>query len=382
MDENAEQRHDDEISLADIVVYLINNLKWIIGSGALGLVIATVTFFVNASTVTTTYIVNDAGIDIPFLKRIQQQILSSVKNEANNFPNLGIYRQIESEKWWTDNLKPTFPMNKNEVKDFGETKLEISRITGFTLTNKNASELESSQDADLTIKVFKNAFAFIRLNDLIQSYKQSIEVNLAGIDQRRVQIEVELVYLKKRMGYIETLKLKFPQAQSQIGNQILDPKESASKYLPLNTQLIALQLEINTLNEQLEKSRDEIAILETKKDVLKDLQKMSAAGQKPIDMINQEFEKLTRLIELESNSPNVEKRNLLALRAALADIASIQNTVNFGLSRTSARVDEKSSPMLVPLGLIAGLFGGLLFAFALTAQKQIKVKLSTQRVGP
>ena len=95
-------------------------------------------------------------------------------------------------------------------------------------------------------------------------------------------------------------------------------------------------------------------------------------------MINQEFEKLTRLIGLESNSPIVENRNLLALRAALADIANIQNTVNFGLSRTSARIDEKSSPMLLPLGLIAGLFGGLLFAFALTAQKQIKAKLAMQ----
>lgn len=202
------------------------------------------------------------------------------------------------------------------------------------------------------------------------------------MDQRRVQIEVELVYLKKRMGYLETLKLKFPQSQSQIGNQILDPKESASKYLPLNTQLIALQLEINTLNEQLEKSRDEIAILETKKDVLRDLQKMSAAGQKPKDMINLESEKLTRLIVLESNSPVVEKRNLLALRAALADIANIQNSINFGLSRTSARIDEKSSPMMLPLGLMAGLFGGLLLAFGLTAQKQIKSKLSTQQVGP
>lgn len=369
---------EDEISLADIVIYLINNLKWIVGGGGLGLLVAAAAFFANASSVTTTYIVNDAGIDIPFLKRIQQQILTTAKSESAHFPNLPIYKQLELEKWWTDNLIPTFPLVKKDIKEFGETKLEIGRITGFTLTNKNASELESSQDADLTIKVFKNAFAFIRLNDLIQSYKQSIEVNLAAIDQRRVQIEVELVYLKKRMGYLETLKLKFPQSQSQIGNQILDPKESASKYLPLNTQLIALQLEINTLNEQLEKSKDEIAILETKKDVLKDLQKMSAAGQKPIDMINYEFEKLTRLIALESNSPNVEKRNLLALRAALADIANIQNTVNFGLSRTSARIDEKSSPMLLPLGLIAGLFGGLLFAFALTAQKQIKAKLAIQ----
>jgi hypothetical protein len=369
---------EDEISLADIVVYLINNLKWILGGGGLGLLVAAAAFLANASSVTTTYIVNDAGIDIPFLKRIQQQISTTAKAESAHFSNLPIYKQLEIEKWWTDNLIPTFPLVKKDIKDFGETKLEIGRITGFTLTNKNASDIESSQDAEITINVFKNAFAFIRLNDLIQSYKQSIEVNLAAIDQRRVQIEVELVYLKKRMGYLETLKLKFPQAQSQIGNQILDPKESASKYLPLNTQLIALQLEINTLNEQLEKSRDEIAILETKKDVLKDLQKMTAAGQKPIDMINQEFEKLTRLIGLESNSPIVEKRNLLALRAALADIASIQNTVNFGLSRTSARVDEKSSPMLVPLGLIAGLFGGLLFAFALTAQKQIKAKLAMQ----
>ena len=58
---------------------------------------------------------------------------------------------------------------------------------------------------------------------------------------------------------------------------------------------------------------------------------MSAAGQKPKDMINLESEKLKRLIVLESNSPVVEKCNLLALRAALADIANIQNTVNFGL---------------------------------------------------
>lgn len=378
MQVDASQQSDDEISLADIAIYLINNLRWILGGGALGAMIATGVFLANASNVTTTYIVNDAGIDIPFLKRIQQQILSTIKNESDHLPDVAIYKKLENEKWWSENLIPSYPLVKKDIKDFGETKVEFGRITGFTFINKNKSELESSQDAEITLNVFKNAYAHIKLNDLIQGYKQSIEVNLAGIDQRRVQIEVELVYLQKRMGYLETLKLKFPQVQSQIGSQILDPKESASKYLPLNTQLIALQLEINTLNEQLEKSRDEIAILETKKDVLIDLQKMSTTGRKPIEMINQEFEKITRLIELETKSPVVEKRNLLALRAALADIANIQNTVNFGLSRTSARIDEKSSPVMLPLGLIAGLFGGLLFAFALTAQKQIRTKLLSQ----
>ena len=83
---------EDEISLADIVIYLINNLKWIVGGGGLGLLVAAAAFFANASSVTTTYIVNDAGIDIPFLKRIQQQILTTAKSESAHFPNLPIYK--------------------------------------------------------------------------------------------------------------------------------------------------------------------------------------------------------------------------------------------------------------------------------------------------
>jgi hypothetical protein len=103
--------------------------------------VAAAAFLANASSVTTTYIVNDAGIDIPFLKRIQQQISTTAKAESIHFSNLPIYKQLESEKWWGDNLIPTFPLVKKDIKDFGETKLEIGRITGFTLTNKNASDI-------------------------------------------------------------------------------------------------------------------------------------------------------------------------------------------------------------------------------------------------
>jgi len=48
---------------------------------------------------------------------------------------------------------------------------------------------------------------------------------------------------------------------------VLDPKDSASKYLPVNTQLVAIYTELNNLEEQLKRNQDNTDAYEVKEKI-------------------------------------------------------------------------------------------------------------------
>lgn len=77
-------------------------------------------------------------------------------------------------------------------------------------------------------------------------------------------MEIELTYLKSRMADLELLKAKFPGNSASIIAQPMDPKDSSAKYLPIITQLIAVNKDISALKENLSRltsRKNQLAIM-------------------------------------------------------------------------------------------------------------------------
>lgn len=91
--------------------------------------------------------------------------------------------------------------------------------------------------------------------DLLQSYNYQVENEASEFERKKLEIKSEIEYLSKKAQSLEKLKNRLPQTQSVVSSQVLDPKDSGSKYLPINTQLIAVYAEILMKQEQLEKTK-------------------------------------------------------------------------------------------------------------------------------
>lgn len=70
--------------------------------------------------------------------------------------------------------------------------------------------------------------------------------------------EIELSYLQERLKNLENLLKRFP-ADQKVAQQVVDPKDSGAKYLPISTQIIAVNSDINANHEALERLKDRVA---------------------------------------------------------------------------------------------------------------------------
>jgi len=361
---------DDEISLTEIIEFFAENLKDILLCALIGMVIGACYFFINASYVNTVAFRNDAQIDIPLLKKLIQELPIYAKQQEIKDD---LYKNISNEKYWKENLKPTFYMSKDDAKEFQIDKVELgSTISNFKLTYKGKDKSKNQIDTEEVFNFFKNTFIKIKTKELLQKYKTEIQIGQLGLDKKNTEIQNEIDYLKSKAKNLEELKIKFPNNQNTNLNQVLDPKDSASKYLPLSTQLIAIYSELNNLNEQLKRSQDGKDALDVKEKFLFEFENINKETKS-------EAEKLKKLFQIFSDSlMALEKTNsyklsaVLAYRSLLTDVNNILSADKLGFETIDSSSDYATKPISILIGAFSGLMFGIFFAFALKIVKKYK----------
>lgn len=185
---------DDEISLTEIIDFFTEHLKDILLCAAIGLAIGTSYFFINASYTNTIVFKNNAMVDIPLLRRIFQEVPIYAKQlESEN----ELYKKISSEKYWKENLKPTFALSKEDAKEFQLDKIELgSTINNFHLIYKGKDKNESQHESEEVFNFFKNTFLKIKIQDLLQRYKTEVQVGQLELEKKITDIKNEIDYLK------------------------------------------------------------------------------------------------------------------------------------------------------------------------------------------
>ena len=263
-----------EISLLDIVNFLQGAWKKLaiaavvgafLGLGVwffLGQYSAEYTLLNNTNTNTNSY-----GLDLASWKIIQNSLpnLAAQVLEEGNPPDgqVGLYQTIANDQWWQKNVVPSYVLSKADIKDWGGVSKEFdgasTTILSFTLSAGGPSKEKASESVKAAAKFLRTGGAYLQLRNLLGAYESDVINAAAEIEKKITTTQIEMGYQQQRAKSLEDLYKRYP-SNSSVG-QIVDLKESGTKYLSITTQIIAANNDINQSKENQQRMRDRLAQL-------------------------------------------------------------------------------------------------------------------------
>lgn len=355
-----------EISLNDIIDFFVTKWKVLSMGAFFGLIVALGGTLLLGKYEAEATIINKSGIDYLTWKSLKRNLpilaarISDADNNGEDF-----LRALSSEKWWQNNVVPTFSINKEDAKAiFGMPKeqqdAESAKIKDFVVTTTGSSKEDALKNLSITTSFLRSGAAYLALKDIIANYQVELLNSESEIAKNISSLEIELTYLNDRMASLELLKAKFPGNPASIISQSTDYKDSSAKYLPIITQLIAVNKDISALKENL-------ARLNNKKN---QLAITSSFLSQAVPVIDRNFDGLSAVVELMRIESGMRKdlqtsdwNKVSMLNNIKYDLNSIHTKFTLGLEQPTF-FDARKPHYLKPaaMGLAAGFFLALLFS--------------------
>lgn len=294
------------------------------------------------------------------------------------------FKAFSSQKWWQQNVLPTYALTKADTRSLLMVSKELQESEGNTILNIVISDKQRSREAVERRLVqaadfIREGAAYLAIKGLLARYQ--IEVNGAGdIRERIAQNEVELKYLRERAKRLEFLRAKFPHSRMASSQQVLEIKDSNAKYMPVESQLVAVYADIAGFEERATRLRLELLQLDLKQQFL------TAANPLMAEEVNG-LQLVRRLLEIEEKGRGKLKSSdqelFLTMEVMRAELLSIRTRFDNGLTKNALTKPIKSGPALPLLG---GFLGGafLMLMWLMLRQGWIKhhaVFASSSRVS-
>jgi hypothetical protein len=262
---------EGEISLLDIVNFLQESWKKL----AIAAVVGAILGFANwnfLGSYQAEYILlnnnynNGYALNLVSWKTIQKSLpnlAAQIEAEGKAPENqAGLYKTLASEQWWQKNVVPSYALSKADTKDLGAISkdLDLASTTILSLTIKaGGSTKEKAIENVRTAATFlSTGSAYLQLLSILNSYEIETISTVADLQKKITTTEIEMGYQVQRAKSLEELYKRFPGGAGG-SNQVVDPKDSGAKYLPLATQIIAANNDINQYKETLQRYKDRLA---------------------------------------------------------------------------------------------------------------------------
>lgn len=350
---------ESEISLLDIVNFLADSWKKLAIAAIAGALLGLSGWLVlgKYEAKITLANANANAITLSSLKALQQTLpnLAAQMVEKNTVPEgkEAIYKAMGNVAWWPKHLTPVFNLSKADIKDLGTAYKSESNPILFLIVEAGASS------RDLAIEQAKAASQFLRSGAMYlgaQAMLKDQEIDLlntrAEIDQKSNSTQIELEYQKERLRGLEDLAKRFP-VENRVSSQVIDPKDSGAKYLPLGTQIIAINTEINANTELLKRLADKKQYLGSVEQWLSVAKEVAADSQNGIDL-NSELLKLETAQRAQAGANN--PRALLFFDEVRASLLANEATYVLGLVESPVVSVTRRSMIKSVAGGLAGAF--------------------------
>ena len=355
-----------EIGLNDTIDFFVTKWKVLLVGAFFGLIMALGGTLLLGKYEAEATLINKSGIDYLTWKSLKRNLpiladrISGAANSGEDF-----FRALSSEKWWQKNVVPTFAIVKEDAKAiFGMSKeqqdAESTKIKDFVVTATGSSKEDALKNLSIATSFLRSGAAYLALKDAIANYQADLLNSESEIAKSISTLEIELAYLNSRMADLELLKAKFPGNSAPIIAQSMDAKDSSSKYLPVITQLIAVNKDISALKEDLSRlasRKNQLAI-------------MNSFLSQAVPAIGKNFDGLLAVAELMRIESGMRKdlqasdwNKVSMLNNIKYDLVSIHTRFTLGLEQPtyiSARKPHYLKPAAI--GLAAGFFLALLFS--------------------
>lgn len=361
--------NQSEISIKDIVEFIRDFYKKIIVVGLIGAIVGLAVSIIFGLYTATITLYNYDGLDIPRIRYLQSALPKLEQEHQQKLKNLDD-SFLGSEAFWSKSIKPNILVSKADSKDLLDaTALNAagSKISSIQINSKGTTQEDAEKRVEKTSKFFIDGSTYIELRDLVRGYELKAITIDSGLRKKISSAEVELDYLQKRIKNLNDLKGQFPATTTTLG-QVVDAKDSGAKYLPITTQIVAATTDVNNLKESLARYRDEESQNIVYKQFVKQAIPLVENNQGEADL-GAKLLNVTGQIEKEIRN-NIQ---LIAVEEIKVSLSAIQTKKLYGLKQAGV-IDIENPPhkKYLGMGLLIGLFAGLLLAFALKLTQQGK----------
>ena len=261
-----------EISLLDIVNFLQGAWKKLAIAAVVGAILGFSNWYFLGSYNAELVLNNNGGIDLVGWRSLQKTLpnLADQIVDESKVPEgqESLYRTLSNADWWQKNTLATYGMSKAETKDLYTTAgLEAAgtSIVSITLTAGGSSRVKAIDNARGAKNFLLQGASYLGIKSMFSAQEAQLMSADADLAKKINNTQVELGYQQERLKSLESLAKRFPNEQKTI-SQVVDPKDSGAKYMPISTQIIAANTDINSSKESLERLKDaqaQMAILRT-----------------------------------------------------------------------------------------------------------------------
>jgi len=269
-----ESRQESEISLVDIVNFLADSWKKLVIAGVIGVVLGLGGWFTLGSYSAEYVLLNNNNnnnndgyaLDIISWKILQKNLpnLAAQVVDENKVPqNQGrIYKSLADDQWWQKNVTTGYAISKADAKDLAGVSKDLdaasTTIINLTLTAKEFSKEGAAQEVKAAAQFLRSGGAYLQIRSLLNGYESQTLSTVADLQQKITSTQIEVGYQIERAKSLEELHKRFPGG-TNVGGQVVDPKDSGAKYLPISTQIIAVNNDINASKESLVRLQKRLA---------------------------------------------------------------------------------------------------------------------------
>jgi len=300
----------EEISLLDIVHFLQESWKKLAIAAVAGALLglsgwlflasysAEYVLLNNTNTNTNT---NTYALDLVAWKTLQKSLpnLAAQIEDEGKAPEgqAQFYKSLANEQWWQKNVTPSYALSKADTKDLAAISKDLdtasTTILSLTISAAGSSKAQSIENVRTAAQFFRTGSAYLQLRNILNSYESETISTVADLQKKITSTQIEMGYQMERAKGLEELHKRFPGA-TNVSGQVVDPKDSGAKYLPISTQVIAVNNDINASKESIARLQKRLAQLAIAKSFV----------DQAIPLQNQTFDGLTldrELLAVESD---------------------------------------------------------------------------------
>lgn len=270
---------ETEITLLDIANFLQESWKKLAIAAVVGAVLGFSGWFIFGSYSAAYVLLNNNSssssyaLDLLSWKMLQKSLpnLADQIIEENKAPENQalLYRAMSNDEWWQKNALPSYALSKADTKDLAGISKDFdaasTTILSLTLAANGRSKEQALDNVRAVAKFLRSGGAYLQLRSLLNGYESQTISTTAELQQKIANTQIEMGYQEERARQLEQLHKRFP-GNSSAAQQVVDAKDSSAKYLPIQTQIIAANNDINASKEalaRLQKRLDQIAIIKT-----------------------------------------------------------------------------------------------------------------------
>ena len=271
---------ENEISLLDIVTFVQSAWKKLAIAAVVGAVLGLGNWYFLGSYQAEYVLLNNNNnnnnnnsyaLDLVSWKMLQKSLpnLAAQIVEDNKAPQdqAFLYKALSNEQWWQKNVLPTYALSKADTKDLAGISKDLdaasTTILSLTLTASGSSKEQSIVNVRASAKFLRSGSAYLQIRSLLNGYESQTVSAVADVQQKITSTQIEMGYQQERVKSLEELHKRFPGG-ANISGQVVDPKDSGAKYLPLATQIVAVNNDINGSKEvlaRLQKRLEQIGLI-------------------------------------------------------------------------------------------------------------------------